>query len=66
MKIVLNGEQRRFDGPLTIEGLLKELDVDPDTVVVERNLNILNRDDNCSEPVEDGDTIEIIQMVDGG
>jgi thiamine biosynthesis protein ThiS len=66
MEIVLNGEQRRFDGSLTIMGLLKQLDIDPDTVVVERNLNILNRDDHGSEPVEDGDTIEIIRMVDGG
>jgi thiamine biosynthesis protein ThiS len=66
MEIVLNGEQRRFDGSLTIMGLLKQLDIDPDTVVVERNLNILNRDDHGSEPVEDGDTIEIIRRVDGG
>ncbi|TNF46515.1 sulfur carrier protein ThiS [bacterium] len=66
MEIVLNGEQRKFDGPLTIGELLKELDVDPDTVVVERNLNILSRDDHAGEPVEDGDTVEIIQMVDGG
>jgi thiamine biosynthesis protein ThiS len=66
MEIVLNGERRRFDGSLTIMGLLKQLDIDPDTVVVERNLNILNRDDHGSEPVEDGDTIEIIRMVDGG
>jgi len=66
MEIVLNGEQRRFDGSLTIKGLLKQLDIDPDTVVVERNLNILSRDDHGSEPVEDGDTIEIIRMVDGG
>jgi thiamine biosynthesis protein ThiS len=66
MEIVLNGEQRSFDGSLTIMGLLKQLDIDPDTVVVERNLNILNRDDHGSEPVEDGDTIEIIRMVDGG
>ncbi len=66
MEIVLNGEQRRFDSPLTIEGLLKELDIDPDTVVVERNLNILDRDDHGSEPVADGDTVEVIQMVDGG
>jgi len=66
MEIILNGEQRRFDGPMTVEELLKSLNIDPDTVVVERNLNILSREDHGSEPVKDGDTVEIIRMVDGG
>ena len=66
MEIVLNGEQREFQAPLTVLELLKELDIDPDTVVVERNLNILSRNDLDGEPVENGDAIEIIQMVDGG
>lgn len=66
MDIILNGEKRSFDGPLTVETLLKKLNIDPDSVVVERNLNILNRDDHGEESLEDGDTVEIIRMVDGG
>jgi sulfur carrier protein len=66
MEIILNCEKRRFDGPLSVAGLLKKLSIDPDTVVVERNLNILSRDDHGSEPIEEGDTVEIIRMVDGG
>ena len=66
MEIILNGEKRRFDGPLSVTGLLNKLSIDPDTVVVERNLNILSRVDHGSEPIEKGDTVEIIRMVDGG
>lgn len=66
MEILLNGEQKRLDGSLTVQGLLRELGIDPDTVIVERNLNILSREDHAGEAVEDGDTVEIIQMVNGG
>lgn len=66
MEIRINGENKKVAGPLTVAELLKELAVDPDTVIVERNLDILNRENHEAQPLEDGDTLEIIQMVSGG
>jgi sulfur carrier protein len=66
MELVVNGENTRLKGPLTVEGLLKVLGIDPETVVVELNLKILKREDHREEALNSGDTIEIIQMVDGG
>ena len=66
MILTINGEKREVDGIGTVSGLLDDLGIDPDTVVVERNMNILRQEDLGKEVLEDGDTIEIIQMVDGG
>ncbi len=66
MEISLNGEKRRFEAPLTVAGLLDSLGVNPKSVVVERNLEIVSRSRIEKEPVKEGDTIEIIRLVAGG
>ena len=66
MKITVNGEKQVLDGPTTIGELLEKLGIDQETVVIERNLDILDRASHGEVAIEDGDTIEIIRMVDGG
>ena len=66
MELTINGEKRVIDGAGTVSGLLEKLGISARTVVVERNMTILKREDLGEEVLEDGDTIEIIQMVDGG
>ena len=66
MEITVNGEKQTLDGPMTIGGLLGKLGIDPETVVIELNLDILDRDSQTERPIEEGDSIEIIRMVDGG
>ncbi len=67
MKIVINGAEREFpDGTLTVAALLETLELGPQPVLVERNgLAVLSREFD-QEPVENGDTIEIVRMVAGG
>ena len=66
MKIWINGETKQWNQSVTIRGLLEDLDIRPETVVVERNLKIVPRERIAEEPVEDGDSIEIIRFVGGG
>jgi thiamine biosynthesis protein ThiS len=66
MEITVNGEKQTLDSQVTVGELLAKLGIDPETVVIERNLDILNRDNHGSILIEDGDSIEIIRMVDGG
>ena len=66
MQITINGENKTVRESLTVGELLIELEVDPDTVVVERNLDILAREDHGVHILGDGDVLEIIQMVSGG
>ncbi|HOV85301.1 MAG TPA: sulfur carrier protein ThiS [Syntrophobacteraceae bacterium] len=66
MEITVNGKPRHLESPTTIIGLLELLGINPKTVVVERNLNIVPRDAMESEPVAEGDSIEIVRLVGGG
>ena len=66
MEITVNGEKQVLEGPMTVSELLAKLGIDPETVVIERNLDILNREVHGNVAIEDGDSIEIIRMVDGG
>lgn len=66
MEITVNGEKQHHRGPLTVGGLLQSLGIDPRSVVVERNLQIVARSEMENEPVVAGDAIEIIRFVGGG
>ena len=66
MEITVNGEKQKLDGQVTVGELLVKLGIDPETVVIELNLDILDRATHGDKVIEEGDNIEIIRMVDGG
>lgn len=66
MQITVNGEKKIYADSLTLVGLLELLGVNPRSVVVERNLRIVDRGRVESEIIQDGDSIEIIRFVGGG
>ncbi|MDI6865099.1 sulfur carrier protein ThiS [Thermodesulfovibrio yellowstonii] len=65
MKIKLNGNDIDVKAK-TIEELLKELDINPQRVVVEVNLEIIKRDRFADYKIKEGDSIEIVNFVGGG
>ena len=66
MKVEVNGTSREFESGGSVLALLAELEIDPRMVVVERNREIVRRDDLDRVQVEDGDRFEIVQFVGGG
>ncbi len=66
MEIKVNGENRQYAGAPVLGELLRTLGIEPKSVAVERNLRILARSEIETEPVEPGDSFEIIRMVGGG
>jgi thiamine biosynthesis protein ThiS len=66
MDITVNGEEKRFDGPLTVEGLLTALELPAHKIAVERNLEIVPKSLFGQTALADGDRIEIVQFVGGG
>ncbi len=66
MKLIVNGEDKQFDAPLTLEGLIQKLGVRKETVVAEVNRKIVQMDQRASLGLADGDQIELIQFVGGG
>ena len=66
MHIQVNGEERTLAAGATVAGLLTELDIRPDRVAVELNLNILDRSEFDRRSLQEGDRIEIISFIGGG
>ncbi len=66
MEIIVNGEKRSHPAPLTVAGLLKILGINAKAVVVERNLDIVERGAFENEFLAEGDAIEIVRLVGGG
>lgn len=66
MRITLNGEPFELALPLTIAGLLAQLQIDPRRVAVEHNLTVLKRGTFDSTPLSEGDEVEIVNFVGGG
>ena len=66
MHIEVNGREFELESGGTVRGLLEELGLDPRMVVVERNREIIRRDDLDDVHVAEGDSYEIVQFVGGG
>ncbi len=66
MQITINGKSSEYSGAPTLRELLRSLGIDPKQVAVERNLRIIVRSQIEVEPVEPGDSFEIIRLVGGG
>ncbi len=58
--MIVNGEQMNFDSELTVDGLLNELDLVSDRVVVEINMDIVDKNQYASRILDQRDTIEIV------
>ncbi len=66
VSLTLNGEDRSFDGPVSVDGLLQALGLDRRKVAVERNELIVARSLYAETWLASGDTIEIVHFIGGG
>ena len=66
LQIVVNGDERRVPGPATLLDLLAHLGLDPRTVVVELNREIVRRPRLGETSLSQGDSIELVHFVGGG
>ncbi len=66
MNVVINGEERAFAAPLSVEALLRELGIDPRKVAVERNLEIVPKSTYGAVMVGEGDRLEVVHFIGGG
>ena len=66
IRLTINGEERDIEPPETVSRLLGVYNLNPVLVVVERNGRIVPRKGYGDEPVEEGDKLELVQMMAGG
>ena len=66
LRVVVNGDELRVPGPATVLDLLAHLGLDPRTVVVELNREIVRRPRLGETPLAEGDSVELVHFVGGG
>jgi thiamine biosynthesis protein ThiS len=66
MNVVINGESKTLEGPLTVEALLQEMGLGPERVAVELNRAVLPRAQHAGTVLRDGDQVEVVTFVGGG
>jgi thiamine biosynthesis protein ThiS len=67
IRLIINGEARAVRADSTVADVLHILALDPRTVVVEHNREILrDRDQLMARRVAAGDELEIVHFVGGG
>jgi thiamine biosynthesis protein ThiS len=66
MQLTINGDPRTLDAVATVAQLLRALNLEAGTVVVELNREIIRRPALAGTPVTDGDVVEIVHFVGGG
>jgi len=64
--LIVNGESRIFEAPLTVSGLVEALGYAGKRVAVERNGGIVPRSQHGNVMLENGDKLEIVVAVGGG
>lgn len=63
--VKINGEEKEIAGKNLLE-YLKEAGFEPERVVVERNLDIIPKDELGDTIIQDEDVIEVLRFVGGG
>ncbi len=66
MQIVINGETKEVDGPMTVETLVRQLGINPQFSAVERNKELVPRRQHAEVTIQAGDRLEIVTLVGGG
>ena len=66
LTIKINGEARQFPEPLTVAGLIEQLDYAGKRIAIEKNGEIVPKSQHPTTPLASGDQLEIVVAVGGG
>lgn len=66
MTVTVNGERREVPPGTSLSELIETLSLAPERLAVERNLEVVRRNDWEETLLAEGDRIEIVHFVGGG
>ncbi|MFQ5585893.1 MAG: sulfur carrier protein ThiS [Thermodesulfobacteriota bacterium] len=66
IRVVVNGREMEIQEGTALDGLLERLTIGTAGVAVELNREIIPRGSHGTTVLQEGDTVEVIQMVGGG
>ncbi len=66
MRVIVNGKKEETAGQISLLEFLAAKKIDPDKVVVELNMTIIEKQFLADTMIQENDRIEILQFVGGG
>ncbi|ABV66531.1 sulfur carrier protein ThiS [Aliarcobacter butzleri] len=66
MKLIINGENKEFTDNLTLNDIIKNLQVENKVMAAAVNMNIVKKQDWNSFIPKENDSIELLNFVGGG
>lgn len=66
IKIKVNGKEKLMEEGTKIQDLLNEMNIKGTMFVVEKNLEIVPKENYTSSEISDGDSLEIVGFFGGG
>jgi thiamine biosynthesis protein ThiS len=66
MRITINGEPYEFQQALSVQQLLVELQLEPEKIAIERNMEIVPCSQFKQTQIQEHDTLEIVHFIGGG
>ncbi len=66
MEISINGKPKIIDPETTLAGLIDQLGMQPRYLAVERNLELVPRNEHPDCVLQENDRLEIVTLVGGG
>jgi len=66
VRLKINGKERQYPEPISLEELLQQLGIERQGLVVELNREILPLERLAEIELKDNDALELIQFVGGG
>ncbi|TWU27456.1 sulfur carrier protein ThiS [Bythopirellula polymerisocia] len=66
MQLSVNGRERELPEGTTIAQLIEELALDPRSLAVECNLELVPRAQHAQTQLKEGDRVEVVTLVGGG
>lgn len=66
MEIIVNGEKRDIDSPMSLSVLLAKLGLEGQPIAVELNGQVIKKQNHALTPLHEGDALEIVTFVGGG
>lgn len=66
IQLTINGKPRTIERPISVLEYLEQLGINPQTVAVEHNGEIVKRERYGTTILRENDVLEIVRMVGGG
>lgn len=66
MDVKINGENHTFNDNITLENIIKELNITINSIVAEVNGQVITKEKFSNTVIKDNDVIELIKFVGGG